>query len=612
MVDGRIVGMIQEERLTRRKNQVGFPKRAIEALVKTHLDGDFSAVDRIAEATKSNSPYWTVLDQFSEFTIQDWVRQMHEFWYPYYYGDKARSKDDTEDWYDSYWHQRFLRGEKLNEDHNYDFSFLHRMSGKEAFTYFDRVERREVYKRYFGWTGEIEQIGHHRCHAHHALWAGPLTPEQRADALVLTADSRGDYSNWSASVTEPDGRLRCLARGTDHLVARIYKFTTLILGMKPNEHEHKVMGLAPYGRSRRHIEAAERVFFEALDFRDGKFVSDKPLTDCYFDLKGRLEGHRFDNVAAALQNWTTTVTIAWARHWLQETGRRVLCFSGGLSMNIRANGSLLDLPEVDCLSVPPSGGDESLAAGAVFALWTAEGRAATPMLHAYVGEQAENTDGDWQVMLAREGVDAAGFAIRSGIDAAVAARLLAADCIVARCVGPAEFGARALGNRSILANPSNPDNVRILNDAIKNRDFWMPFAPSVLAEHAERYLDNPKGVGAPFMTIGYATKPAHRREIMAALHAADYSVRPQFVYRETNPEYWRLIEEFRRLTGMPAVLNTSLNLHGEPMNYSIADAVRTLALSELDFLLLPGDRLFYKKRAAVRLNDILGAKADAA
>ncbi|MDJ0893592.1 MAG: carbamoyltransferase C-terminal domain-containing protein [Alphaproteobacteria bacterium] len=601
MKDGRIFGMVQEERLTGRKNQTGFPKKAIDRLVSAHLDNKVSKIDAIACASLVGSVYWTALDHYAEFGVEDYVQEMHDYWRPHFYGDQPGGTERV--WTDDYWHERYLAGKKLNPDHNHDFSFLERLKGAEALRYFNEVERKEVFRRHFGWTDEVQFVEHHACHAQWAFWGASLTPAQRAEALIITADSRGDHSNWSVWTSEPDGTLTRLTSGLDNAVARLYKFTTLILGMRPNEHEYKVMGLASYSRSRKHIEAAERVFFEALDFRDGRFVSDRPLKDSYFDLKARLEGHRFDNIAAALQNWCTEVTCRWARDWLKETGRRGLCFSGGLSMNIKTNGELLALPDLDWLSVPASGGDESLAAGACFAVETPE--VLHPIEHVYLGETAARGDEDWQTALSRDGCDPSDYDVMSNIDATQAARLLAADLIVARCVGLAEFGARALGNRSILANPANPANLKTINDAIKQRDFWMPFTPSILAEHADRYLVNPKACVSPFMTIGFPTKPERRHEVIAALHPGDFSARPQFVLRETNPDYWGLIDAFYRITGIPALLNTSLNLHGEPMNYSVEDAIRTLSLSGLDFLLLPGDRLLYKRAATNRLHAAL-------
>jgi carbamoyltransferase len=472
----------------------------------------------------------------------------------------------------------------------------------EATHRFVEVERPDAVRRYTGFEGSVDAIDHHTCHAYYAVYGSPLDEKKRREALVLTADGWGDGLNWSASTVAEDGTLTRVAAGSDHGVARIYKWVTLILGMKPNEHEYKVMGLSAYPRPGKYIAETEKVFFEALDFRDGRFVSDRPLKDSYFDLKDRLEGHRFDNVAAALQNWSTAVTAAWARHWLNETGRCGICYSGGLSMNIKTNGDLLAMPEVAWMSVPASGGDESISAGACFALAASDG-AAEPMTHAYLGDAPDLAD--WTDRLAETECSPDEFAVREGFDANLAAKLLAADLVVARCVGESEFGARALGNRSILANPSNPANVKHINDAIKNRDFWMPFTPSILAEHADRYLENPKGVVSPYMTIGYESRPEHRDEIAAALHFADMSARPQFVDRQTNPAYWELIDAFRQLTGIGALLNTSLNLHGEPMNYTLADAARTVALSELDFLLMPGDRLLFKRRATKALEAAL-------
>ncbi len=604
MVDGEIVGLIQEERLTRHKNQIGFPRLAIERLVETHLGGDFGRIDRVVFGGRLSDPFYTAIDHYAGYTVRDHVREMHELWHPHFYG--GRPNDG------SYWRELYRQVDKRAGTHHYDLSFLEDMEYGAAIEHFSDVVRPETVRRIFGFDGPIEIYDHHACHAYYALYGAPLAAAQARDALVLTADSWGDHRNWSAWITEDDGTLREVGGGGGHKVARLYKFLTLILGMTPNEHEYKVMGLSAYSRSRRHIEDAERVFFEALDFRDGQFVSDRPLTDSYFDLKDRLEGHRFDNIAAAVQNWSTALTVAWTRHWLRETGRRVLCFSGGLSMNIKTNGEIALLPEVDWLSVPASGGDESLCAGACFRDRAEAKAAPRPIRHAYLGDDAGAYDDDWRARLGGTPLGADAFGVREGVDAEAAARLLAADCVIARCVGPSEFGARALGNRSILANPSNPDNVKLINDAIKSRDFWMPFTPSILAEHADAYLDNPKGLMSPFMTIGFASRPERRKEIVGGLHFADYSARPQFVDRATNPDYWALIEAFRRRTGIPALVNTSLNLHGEPMNYSVADAARTVALSELDFLLMPGDRLLYKKRAADRLSDILGAEAAAA
>jgi len=260
--------------------------------------------------------------------------------------------------------------------------------------------------------------------------------------------------------------------------------------------------------------------------------------------------------------------------------------------------------------VPASGGDESLCVGACFADRAKRGEAVTPIRHVYLGGAAKADE--WTGRLGDTKLSPRDFGVLERVSTREIAEMLAADLIIARCAGRAEFGARALGNRSILANPANPENVKTINDAIKNRDFWMPFTPSILREYTGELLENPKSVDSPFMTIGFRSKSAARAKIAGALHFADHSARPQFVDRETNTEFWALIDAFRELTGIPALLNTSLNLHGEPMNYSVADAVRTVALSDLDYLVMPGNALLYKRSAFERLKSVIGRIAEAA
>ena len=146
MIDGRIVGMVQEERLTKRKNQTGFPKRAIERLIDRHLEGDVSRIDRVGHSSKYEALFWTALDHYSDFDVLDAVREMHEYWYPYFY--ERDSGNEKLIWSDEYWREKVLRGEGLNKDHNFDLSFIERMNGKEAFDYFNEVERKEVFHQH--------------------------------------------------------------------------------------------------------------------------------------------------------------------------------------------------------------------------------------------------------------------------------------------------------------------------------------------------------------------------------------------------------------------------------------------------------------------------------
>jgi carbamoyltransferase len=602
MVDGRIVGAAQEERFTKRKNQVAFPVRAVKHLLSVHLGSEASRIEQVAMFTRDVDPVGLAVSRYSEFSVHDHIRENNEYWKPVFYEGAPNNGN--------YWREMFRRGELLNQDQGIDVSYMNSDASISELTRLVSDELRPaVLRDCCGYQGPQTAYDHHLCHATYAFYGSPIPKKRWSESLVLTADSWGDGQNWSAYLVERDGSLRKVSGGPEHGVARIYRFVTLILGMKPNEHEYKVMGLSGYSRPSKYVNAVEHVLSEALDFRDGKFVQDRPLKESYFDLKSRLEGHRFDNVSAALQNWATRLTGAWMLHWLRETNTRGVCFSGGLSMNIKTNGDLLSLPQIDWMSVPASGGDESGSIGACFAAALERKQTITPMSQVYLGaiEGHMDFEDEWETGVRNAGQTPTDYELLAGVSSLALAKLLAADVIVSRCAGPMEFGARALGNRSILANPRNPANLKQINDAIKNRDFWMPFTPSILEEEAGNYLANPKQVVSPFMTIGFATTPRARTDIPAALHPGDFSARPQFVSKETNPAYWQLIRDFQSLTGVPALLNTSLNLHGEPMNASVADASRTLALSALEVLALSGGRLLVKRSAAVQIKALISS-----
>ena len=274
MLQGQIVGLLQEERLTKRKNQVAFPRLAIEALISEHLNGDPTRIDRVVLAEHWIDPYAIALDRHAEYSVLQHVKEQHDLWRPYFYGGDVNLG--------AYWTEKFLAGESLNSDHGYDFTFLKEMEWEEVTNHFSQVKRQEAFQTHFGWAGEFTNVDHHTCHAYYAAYGSPLSASERRDALVLTADAWGEDRNWSAWIVKDSGELECVDSGQDHIVARIYKFVTLILGMKPNEHEFKVMGLAPYSKSTRHILEAEAVFNGVLDFRDGAFVSDDPLKRVIF------------------------------------------------------------------------------------------------------------------------------------------------------------------------------------------------------------------------------------------------------------------------------------------------------------------------------------------
>jgi carbamoyltransferase len=294
---------------------------------------------------------------------------------------------------------------------------------------------------------------------------------------------------------------------------------------------------------------------------------------------------RFDSICGGLQDFTEDLVLRWIGTGIREAGIQRICLSGGVFMNVKLNKRIMELPEVRELFIMPSCGDESNPIGAAYLAYAEHCREigetprCTPLGDLYLGEEF-----DEKVIrdeLSRQGLE---FQKEDRVESHVA-ELLENDRIVARFSGRAEWGARALGNRSILANPSRYANVQRINDAIKMRDFWMPFAATVLDSREKRYILNPKGIPSPYMILSYDTLP-EAGELIAGIHPKDRTIRPQVLTEDFNPGYYRILEEFSRRTGIGGVLNTSFNLHGEPMVYHPADAIATFLNSGLDMLVL--------------------------
>jgi carbamoyltransferase len=284
------------------------------------------------------------------------------------------------------------------------------------------------------------------------------------------------------------------------------------------------------------------------------------------------------------------------RNCIGATGIGRVALGGGIFMNVKANKMIMELPEVTDLFVFPSCGDETNAMGAAYsACAEKEGfEAIQPLRDMYFGPRFSN-DAVEIALRAYRFKSPVTFEKLPQVEQTVA-QLLSQGQVVARHCGREEFGARALGNRSILANPKDTNAVRVINEAIKSRDFWMPFAASILAERASEYLVNPKNIRAPYMILTFDTTDRHP-DIAAGTHPYDHTVRPQLVEQSWNPRYHALIEEFARLTGVPGVLNTSFNLHGSPIASSPVDALDTFDGSGLRYLAIE-DWLVQKQQGA--------------
>ncbi len=441
-------------------------------------------------------------------------------------------------------------------------------------------------------AGSMTEVEHHTAHAAAAYYTAPWRknagsfPEQ---TLVLTCDGSGDRVAATVSIGE-GSKLTRIAEVSEHdSIGRLYSLVTRHLGMVPLEHEYKVMGLAPYASSARASQDIARQFEDMFEFTQPMAWSRKAgvpsMYSAYGYLAKGLQGQRFDYVAAGSQAFVESILTQWVRRAIRETGIHRIACGGGVFMNVKANLALLELDEVEDMYVFPSCGDESNSIGA--ACWQAAraGQVVAPLQGLYFGDPI--TDGEAQNALetaARSGAKLR-FSWRTDIERTTA-EALASGQIVARAKGPAEFGARALGNRSILAPAGRADVVRVINEAIKSRDFWMPFAPSVLAERGSRYYTKAKNVASPYMMYAFRGKAEQAGKFVAALHPYDFTTRAQEVTASHNPAYHRLLEQYEDLTGEGIVLNTSFNLHGEPIVDRANDAIDVLLRSGLERLAL--------------------------
>lgn len=445
-----------------------------------------------------------------------------------------------------------------------------------------------------------EKIFFSRHHDSHAL-ASAFSLDPQKKTLVFTMDGEGDGESSTVQTLYAYKLEKLSANPVSVSLGYFFTEITKLLGMVPNEHEFKVMGLAPYAKQ----EKARALYEKHKDLlvlnKQGEFVSSFDMRRLEYYFLEQLYTERFDTIAAFAQIFLEEKVLEWVSFWVKKTGITDLALGGGVFMSVKLNQKILELPEVTSLYVMPSAADESTAIGAAaygsvhISRTKKQEPKLTPIANLYLGN--EYTNQQIETYLQESGCFSK-YNVQKFDDEFVlakhVAKLLSENNVVARFAGRTEWGARALGNRSILANPSSRDTLRLINEMIKNRDFWMPFAASILKEDEGKYLVKPKKIDAPFMAITFSTAELAEKHLSAAIHPYDFTCRPQVVEYAANPSYHTLISEFKNLTGIGGVLNTSFNLHGEPNVESPKDAIHTLEDSGLKYLAI-GNFLVSKK-----------------
>ncbi len=568
-IDDKIVFSSSEERYTKKKSDSLFPENSIKhALEYCNVNPD--ELDHVLICGNKLSLIPSIMREYSTFTVDDQLRAMKEYWYPKLIENKDISFVE-------------LFKNKINLEH---YPFNTEWGGK--FDYFSlenpySIDDEKKVSEFFITTissflniekSKISHVEHDTCHASYALYGSPI---RERNTLVVTADAWGD--DLSATISIFDGEKINRVKEYNHKdfqLARIYRYTTLVLRMLANEHEYKVMGLAPYHNSKKTIEVEEVLNnMQSIDGIEFSFNSD--VKDIFYYLDENLKKFRFDQIASGLQSFTEKLLTEWFSNMSKKFNASSIVYSGGISMNVKANLVISKIPQIKNFFVCGAGTDETLPMGACYHQATLSQISPKPLTNLYLGDNASYTESQLTQI---DGIKINSFSSTEQI-----LDHLLDNKIIGVCRGRMEMGQRALGNRSIICDPRSIQNVEKINDSIKNRDFWMPFAPIILDEYQDVLIENPKKLESPHMTIAFETKNG-KELIPASVHRSDGTARAQLLKKSVNPELWNLIYSFYEKTGIPAVLNTSLNLHGYPIVRTIDDALHVFQNSKLDLLWL--------------------------
>ncbi|MDC1124527.1 carbamoyltransferase C-terminal domain-containing protein [Pelagibacteraceae bacterium] len=571
MQDGKIIYALQEERFTNLKNFYGYPAKSIEYCLE-YVKSKNLIIDIAAFSNTSHPLFFSKYRFNNFFNISDF--------------DKFYSIS-------------------LNKEKAVSFVKNHKKCKKNKGLYlpFDKLNQKYYFNGKFGSSmleaqlkkqakqniKKIIFLDHHTCHAYYSYFSAK---NRKDNSCVVSVDSYGDGANQTVWIVKKN-KLKLVARTDQFEIARIYKFITLILNMKPEEHEFKVMGLSAYSKKRYILDVYKKIFKNIQKFNGIKIVHNKRPKNLYKFLKESTKNTRFDNIAGGLQYFVEKVIKDLLIRINKKYKVENFYFSGGVAMNVKMYNSLGKLNFVNYLYSPPSGSDESLSIGACYYL--SQNVKTHSLNNIYLGKNLVNRDVKLNLGLIKKKFSNNNYKITSNFSHKDLASLLIKNEIIAVARGREEFGARALGNRSIIANPSNFEVVQNINESIKNRDFWMPFALTILKEQHKEYIDNKKNFECNYMTMSFDTKKNNFNKIKAGCHPYDKTVRPQILDKDSNPDYYSIIQNFFKKTGIPALLNTSLNLHGNPVASSLDNVIYTFKRSGLKYLYLNDNFLIKKK-----------------
>ena len=453
----------------------------------------------------------------------------------------------------------------------------------------------DIKKHLKGFKGEIIFPEHHMSHAAYAFYTSPFK-----ESAVLSIDGVGEWTTTSFGTAQDNSIKLTDDIRWPHSVGLFYSAFTYFLGFKVNEGEYKLMGLSSYGKPKYY----DLILKELIDVKDDgsihlnmkyfAFTYDKVMTnDKFSELFGisrrgkneKTEQIHFD-IGASAQKVLEDVVLKMANHIHKKTQMKNLCFGGGVALNGVANYNLLKNGPFENIHIPPSPGDGGSAVGCAQYLYyihkknkrTIEtDQAKRVRENVYVGPQFD--DEEIKHFLDSNKITYQKFDRQSLLQNT--AKLISDGKIVGWYQGKMEWGPRSLGNRSILADPREAKMKDILNEKIKHRESFRPFAPSILEEHATDYFDI--DIPSPYMLMVTSVKQPDK--IPAVTHV-DGTGRLQTVSKQANPLYYDLINEFYKITGVPVVINTSMNVMGEPIANTPEQAYNMIKKTDMDYIVM--------------------------
>jgi carbamoyltransferase len=566
--DGELLIAVQEERFRRVKQIGSFPKEAIKNILK-FTGYNSRDIDNVAVATKLLNGS-LLYNSVADFKIEDWKKLQEVYFYNLIYKNKELEFKKV--------FKNFKPSIKLGYPSNNKISFNTNTASKHKAL----LDIQNFRKKYIAKFLKIDQkkiifYDHHRCHGLYGYFVFSKYLKSKKKVAIVTSDGGGDNKCNSISLVD-NLKLKNFPSKTKSLIGRIYESVTLLLGMNPAKHTYKLMGLAPYA-SEYHKAGPRKIFLDSFKVKGLNFFRNKKMKDYYIYYKKKLNIYRFDGIAGGVQDFVEIILSKWFKNISNKLKTKTFVFSGGVANNVKANKILIENKNIDNLYVPPGPGDESISIGAAYAsLVDSIGFEKTCKLakfpnNAYWGVPIDKKD---FLKFKNHPLIKKSYKTIKDKNFKYTSKYLAKGEIVFFCKGRMEFGQRALGHRSILCDPSNIESVYKINSAIKKRDFWMPFTPSILDSFQNKYFKNPKKNNCDFMTMSFDTTDLGKKHLKATMHPYDKTVRPQVVSRKTCNHYYNLINEFRKITGIGALLNTSLNVHDKPIICQPTDLIKEL------------------------------------